>query len=70
MKQDAPRLERYLRKLFGNDTLRVVPHPKKDDMAEITIAGEFIGPIYRDEEDGEISYPFQMAILDVDLEDE
>lgn len=69
MKDDAPRLERYLRKLFGNDNLRVVPHPKKTDMAELMIGEEFIGPIYRDEEDGEVSYPFQMAILDIDLED-
>lgn len=70
MKEDAPRIERYLRKLFENDKLRVVPHPKKTDMAELMIGDEFVGPIYRDEEDGEVSYPFQMAILDIDLDEE
>jgi len=69
MKDDAPRLESYLRKLFANDKLRVVPHPKKTDMSELMMGDEFLGAIYRDEEDGEISYAFQMAILDIDLED-
>jgi Protein of unknown function (DUF3126) len=69
MKDDVPRLERYLRKLFGNDNLKVVAHPKKNDMAELLIGDEFIGSIYRDEEDGEISFPFQMAILEIDLDE-
>jgi hypothetical protein len=69
MKDDVPRLERYLRKMFNNDNLKVVMHPKKTDMAEISIGDEFIGPVYREEEDGEVSYQFQIAILDFDLED-
>jgi len=69
MKEDSPRLEKYLRKLFGNDNLRVVPHPKKTDMAELMMSEEFLGAIYRDDEDGETSYAFQMAILDIDLDE-
>lgn len=69
MKDDVPRLERYLRKMFNNEQLKVVMHPKKTDMAEISIGDEFIGPVYREEEDGEVSYQFQIAILDFDLED-
>ena len=69
MKDEAPRIERYLRKLFGNDKIKVVMHPKKTDMAEIMIGDEFIGPIYHEEEDGEVSYQLQIAILDIDLED-
>ena len=69
MKDDVPRLERYLHKLFGNQNLRVVMHPRKTDMAEISIGDEFIGPVYREEEDGEISYQLQIAILDIDLEE-
>ena len=56
MKDDVPRLQRYLRKMFGNEALRVVMHPKKDDMAEIMIGEDFVGPIYHEEEDGEVSY--------------
>jgi hypothetical protein len=69
MKEDIPRLQKYLRKVFRTETLRVVPHPRKKDMAEVFIGEEFIAPLYREEEDGEISYQLQMAILDVDLED-
>lgn len=70
MKDDAPRLQRYLRKLFGTETLKVVSHPKKTDMAEIMIGDEFIAALYHEEEDGEVSYQFQMAILDIDLDDD
>lgn len=69
MKDDIPRLQKYLRKQFRSDTLKIVPQPKKKDMAEVFIGEEFIGPLYREEEDGEISYQLQMVILDVDLED-
>ena len=34
---------------------------------EVNLGEEFIGIIYRDNEDGEVSYAFQMAILDIDL---
>ena len=33
------------------------------------VGEEFVGVIFRDEEDGELSYNFSMAILDFDLED-
>ena len=32
------------------------------------VGEEFIGVIYRDDEDGELSYNFTMAILDDDLD--
>lgn len=69
MKEDAPRLERYLRNLFGSETLKVVAHPKKTDMAEVSVGEEFIATLYHEEEDGEVSYQFQMAILDIDLDE-
>jgi hypothetical protein len=34
---------------------------------EVQVAGEFIGVIFKDDEDGEISYAFNMAILEMDL---
>ena len=42
--------------------------PRKDDSAELFIGDEFMGVLYRDDEDGEVSYNFSMAILDIDLE--
>jgi hypothetical protein len=38
-----------------------------DDSMEVHYAGEFMGLIYRDEDEGEVSYAFQMAILEIDL---
>ena len=70
MKEDVARLERYLRKVFTTDALRVVMHPKKTDMAEVFIGDEFIAPLYREEEDGEVSFQLQMAILDIDLDED
>jgi len=66
--QEIRKIEAYMRRLFGNARLRVVPRPKKDDSAEIYIGEEFIGVLFVDDEDDERSYNFQMAILGTDLE--
>jgi hypothetical protein len=67
-KDELLRLQNYLRKTFGTPTLEVRAQPKKEDMAEVFIGGEFIATLYREVEEGETSYQFQMAILDMDLE--
>ena len=66
--QDVRKLDTYLKKLFGNARIRVVPRPKKDDSAEVYIGEEFIGVMFVDDEDDERSFNFQMAILATDLE--
>ena len=69
MKEDVAKLQRYLRKLFKSDAIRVVMHPKKTDLAELYLGEEFLAPIYREVDDGEVSYQVQMAILSEDLND-
>ena len=66
--QEIRKLEAYMRGLFGNARLRVVPRPKKDDSAEVYIGEEFIGVLFVDDEDDERSYNFSMAILATDLD--
>ena len=66
--QEIRKVESYIRRLFGNTKLRVVPRPKKDDSAEVYIGEEFIGVMFVDDEEDERSYNFQMAILGADLE--
>ena len=39
----------------------------KDDMVEVFMEDEFIGTLFRIIEDGEVSYTFNMAILEFDL---
>ncbi len=64
---ELKKVEGYLRRLFKNDTIAVKARPRKDDSAEVFVADEFIGVVYRDDEDEELSYNFTMAILDMDL---
>lgn len=60
-------VEKYLRRKFGNNAITL--NEQKDGSCEVLIDDEFIGVLFRDEEDGELSYAFNMAILDIDLED-
>ncbi len=66
--EEMKKVERYLRRLFANETIAVKARPRKDDSAEIFVGGEFIGLIYRDDEDADLSYNFTMAILAGDLD--
>lgn len=68
-KDEIARLQKYLRKTLGATSLEVKAQPKKNDMAEIFVNGDFIATLYRIEEDGETEYQVQMAILEMDLED-
>ena len=49
--QEVRKLDAYLKRVFGNPKLRVVPRPKKDDSAEVYIGEEFIGVLFVDDED-------------------
>lgn len=60
------RLEKYLREKFGNPEI-ALENPRDDGSIEVNIGDEFIGVIYRDDEDGEVSYAFHMAIIEKDL---
>ena len=64
---EVQKLQNYLREKFGNKDFRLVDRIKSTDSVEVYLAEEFIGTLYRDEEDGEISYAFNMAILEIDL---
>jgi hypothetical protein len=63
------RVQAYLRKVFGSKTLSVRARPKIKDSAEVYVGDEFVGTLTRDDEEGELCYQFQMAILEVDLDE-
>ena len=67
-KQEISKLEGFLRRTFQNQAIQVRQRPRKEDSAEVYIGDEFIGVLFRDDEDEDLSYNFQMAILDYDLE--
>jgi ribosome-associated translation inhibitor RaiA len=66
-RSEIVRLEKYFRSLFRLDTITIVERPKQQDSVEVHINGDFIGVLFKDEEDGDISYAFNMAILEMDL---
>ncbi|GAB5375851.1 MAG: DUF3126 family protein [Acuticoccus sp.] len=67
-KDEIAKLEAYMRQKFANDLLSIRARPRKDDSAEVYLGEEFIGVLYRDEDEGELSWNFTMAILEMDLE--
>lgn len=66
-RQEIAKLEKYLRGLFRLDTIKLLARAQKDDSVEVLVGDEFIGLCYKDEDEGELSYHFQMTILDIDL---
>lgn len=58
--QEVRKLDGYLKKLFGNAHIRVVP--KGSDTAEVFVADDDLGELTVDDEDGERSYNFRMVI--------
>ncbi|QDZ00838.1 DUF3126 family protein [Nitratireductor mangrovi] len=65
--EEIRKLDAYFKKTFSNPRLEVKARPRKDDSCELYLGDEFLGIIYRDEDEGELSYNFSMAILDIDL---
>ena len=60
--QQVRKLDAYLKKLFGNPRIRVVPRPRKDDPAEVYMGEEKLGDLNLDDEDEDLSYNFRMEI--------
>ncbi len=67
--EEIKNLETYLRKKFDLNAIEVRKRHKKQDLVEVFVKDEFVGVIYKDDEDNEVSYQFQMAILEDDLKD-
>lgn len=67
LKTDVPKLQKYLRKTFRNETVRLVMPPKKTDMAEVYIGDEQIATLTADEDEGD--YFLTMPILGIDLDE-
>jgi hypothetical protein len=57
---EVRQLDAYLKKLFGNAQIRVVP--KGGDAAKVYIDEDEIGDLTADEDEGERSYNFRMVI--------
>jgi hypothetical protein len=63
--EEIRKLDAYFKRTFQNPNLQVKARPRKEDSCELYLGDEFLGLVYKDEEDGD--YNFSMAILDIDL---
>ena len=66
--EEAAKVQAYLKRKFGSANLALKPRPKVNDSVEVLLGNEFIGVIYKDEDEGEVSYQFQMCIIEEDLD--
>jgi hypothetical protein len=66
-KPEVARLQKYLQDKFTNKKISLLERKEVKDSLEVTLGGEFIGVVYKDEDEGEVSYDFNMAILAMDL---
>jgi hypothetical protein len=66
--EEINKVQTYLQQKFGQSGLTLRTR-KTNDSVEVLLNGEFLGVIYKDDEDGDISYDFNMAILEMDLEE-
>lgn len=65
--EEITRVQKTLQKRFANEEITLRRREKADDSVEVYMKGEFFAVIYKDEDEGEISYDFNMAILEEDL---
>lgn len=64
---EIARLQQYFATKFNLQNIEVRARSNKTDSAEVYMGDEFIGVLFKDTEDGDISYDFNMAILEIDL---
>jgi hypothetical protein len=65
-REEMLRLEAYLKEKL-NPGIRLVARAKTDDSVEVFLGAEFIALVYKDVDEGEVSYQFQMSVLTEDL---
>lgn len=61
------RVRKYLNDKFNTTRFELKSGNQKDGSMELHFDDEFMGVIYRDEDEGEISYALNIAILEEDL---
>jgi len=62
------KVQDFLRRTFANQQIGVKPRAQASDSIEVLLNGEFLGLVYKNVEDDETSFDFNMSILDIDLE--
>ena len=64
---EIKQIQEYLNKKFSSNKFVAKKRKSIDDSCEIFLDDEFIGLVYVEDDEGEISYQFHMTILKEDL---
>ena len=64
--EETLRLESYLKEKL-NPNIRLVTRSQTDDSVEVYLGSEFIAVVYKDVDEGEVAYQFQMTVLSEDI---
>ncbi len=65
--EEIKKIQAFLKAKFSGADIILKPRKETTDSVEITIAGETLGIVFKDDEDGDICYHVQMTILNEDL---
>lgn len=65
-REETLRLEAYLKEKL-HPGLRLLARDKTADSVEVYLGAEFIALVYKDVDEGETSYQFQMTVLQEDI---
>ena len=66
---EIKKISDYFNKQFKSKNFSLKIDKNNNESAEVYYNDEFLGLIYKDDEDGEVAYQFHMTILDEDLLD-
>ena len=64
---EIARVQSYLRRALSNERIAISPPNPPGAPGEMTIAGEQFGVLYRDDDEGEVSFSLVISILQEDL---
>ena len=66
-RNEIARVQSYLRRIFANNGIEIDMPEKIGQPVEVRVGSEHIGVLHRDDDEGEVSYFFEMPILEEDL---
>lgn len=66
-REEIQRLEAYLKDKLNSD-LKLVARKETDDSVEVYLGAEFLAVVYKDTDEGEVSYSMNMSVLAEDLD--
>ena len=66
---DSARLQNYLGPRFRNKRLSLKGRENKYDSADLMLEDEFIGVVFQDDEESDVSCHVQITILEEDLDE-